>query len=142
MKYSWFLKKYEMWILHDVGTNWSYNHHCWFCTYLGICIRYFRRSIRSLTRWSYHRHHFASILRWNLHLCFFLCYCLIIKFFLLKWLLNRNERSRHHRNLLSPFKCHIFQMVDCYQNRFLFCSKSVVEIEVDVGEDLEQRHQK
>ena len=60
----------------------------------------------------------------------------------LKWLLNRNERSRHHRNLLSPFKCHIFQMVDCYQNRFLFCSKSVVEIEVAVGEDLEQRHQK
>ena len=33
-------------------------------------------------------------------------------------------------------------MVDCYQNRFLFCSKSVVEIEVAVGEDLEQRHQK
>ena len=64
------------------------------------------------------------------------------KVFFIKWLLNRNERSRHHRNLLSPFKCHIFQMVDCYQNRFLFCSKSVVEIEVAVGEDLEQRHQK
>ena len=40
-------------------------------TDLSICVRYFRRPIRSLPRRGYHRHHLASVFWWYLHLVFY-----------------------------------------------------------------------